>query len=297
MSRLPTYAFGYKFTQLPEFAREMISSLERERVTYADWWIKELNDFRHVRIAFTEGEAKDYARRIWAYELFLRAGSPKWARETPDIDADVAKDADTYSPELKDGRRIKRPYLCFAAFRGAHLEAIECDRVPGRMTVIELQGRESALFTIGRAIQSLTLTIRTFNAREKNLQPWTVAREDDVRDLLYVMLKPALFDLVKEEPTPSLAGTHKFVDLGSKASRIFIEVKWIGRKGQWKAVLGQIQVDIQSYPAHSACETLIFVVLDAVRDVPDPRLVERDFSNKQELFGRRVDIRLYIVEP
>src|SRR5260370_24774012 len=101
MSRLPTYAFGYKFTQLPEFAREMISSLERERVTYADWWIKELNDFRHVRIAFTEGEAKDYARRIWAYELFLRPCSPKWARETPESDADAAKDADTYSSELK----------------------------------------------------------------------------------------------------------------------------------------------------------------------------------------------------
>ena len=221
----------------------------------------------------------------------------KWARETPGIDADVAKDDDTYSPELKDGPRIKSPYLCFAAFRGAQLEAIECGGVPSRLTVIELQGRESALFTISRAIQSLTPTIRTFNAREKNLQPWTVAREDDVRDLLYVMLKPALFDLVKEEPTPSLAGTHKFVDLSSKASRIFIEVKWIGRKGQWKAVLGQIQVDIQSYPAHPGCETLIFVVLDAVRDIPDPRLVERDFSNKQELFGRRVDIRLHVVEP
>jgi hypothetical protein len=153
------------------------------------------------------------------------------------------------------------------------------------------------LLTISRAIQSLTPTIRTFNAREKNLQPWTVAREDDVRDLLYVMLKPALFDLVKEEPTPSLAGTHKFVDLSGKASRIFIEVKWIGRKGQWKAVLGQIQVDIQSYPTHPGCETLIFVVLDAVRDVPDPRLVERDFSKKQELFGRRVHIRQYVVEP
>src|SRR5260370_30786014 len=119
----------------------MISSLERERVTYADWWIKELNDFRHVRIAFTEGEAKDYARRIWAYELFLRAGTPKWARETPDIDADVAKDADTYSPELKDGRRIKRPYLCFSAFRGAHLDAIECDRAPRRMTSVDLHVR------------------------------------------------------------------------------------------------------------------------------------------------------------
>jgi hypothetical protein len=64
-------------------------------------------------------------------------------------------------------------------------------------------------------------------------------REDDVRDLLYVMLKPILFDLVTEEPTPSLASSHKFVDLCSKTARIFIELKWIGRPKQWKTIVDQ----------------------------------------------------------
>lgn len=295
--RLPTVAFGYTFTHLPEHAREDLGSLERECVVYADHWIEEIGDFRHVRIAFTPDEAKEFARRCWAYELFLRAESPHWAKDTPGIAPDIAEAADQYELQTREGETFPPPYHCFAAFLGADLEALVCSRVPGRVTVIELQGKESLLFTLTRAIQALTPTIRSFNSREKGQHPWTVSREDDVRDLLYVMLKPAVFDLLKEEPTPSLATTHKFVDLSSRACRLFIELKWIGRRGQWKRVLEEVQIDIQSYHTHEACESLVFVIVDAIRDVPDPRLVEREFTGSQTLRGRVVDVRLYIVEP
>jgi hypothetical protein len=154
MSRIPTEAFGYTYTHLPEFARDDLDSLEREGVVYAviyaDHWIDELEDFRHVRIAFTPEEAKDYARRCWAYELFLRAGSPRWAKDAPGIDADVAHDADTYQLRTKDGEVFPPPYHCFAAFLGEHLEAISCSRVPGRETVIELQGKDPAVHARSR---------------------------------------------------------------------------------------------------------------------------------------------------
>jgi hypothetical protein len=100
VSRLPTRAFGYKFTHIPEHAREDVAALEREGVLYADHWVDELQDFRHVRIALTAEEAKEYARRTWAFELWLRAGRPKWARDAEGIDEDVARDADSYSPHL-----------------------------------------------------------------------------------------------------------------------------------------------------------------------------------------------------
>ena len=174
MSRLPTFAFGYEFTDIPEFARSFVKSLEREGVIYEDHWIEELKDFRHVRIAFTEGEAREFARRTWAYELFLRAGSPEWAKDVPGIDADVARDADTYSLISLHGTKIDPPHHCLAAFLGPQLEALSTGGVSERGTAIELQGKESALFTLSRAVQALTPTIRTFNAREKGLQEWTV---------------------------------------------------------------------------------------------------------------------------
>jgi len=295
--RLPTHAFGYKFTHIPEHARDGVSSLEREGVLYSDQWVDELNDFRHVRLVFTLEEARDYVRRTWAFELWIRAGYPKWARDVKDIDPDVAHDADNYSPKLKNGTQIKPPYHCYAAFLGPHLEAISMGAVPERRTIIELQGKESILFTLKRAMQALTPTIRSFNAREAGLTPWPVGCEDDVRDLLYVMLKPSLFDLVKEEPTPSVAGTYRFVDLCSKASRIFVEVKWIGQKGYWKRILDQIRTDVQSYPSHPSCDTLVFIIVDRVRDIPDPRLVENEMSGEQVILGRRVDVQVFIVEP
>ena len=297
MSRIPTHAFGYKFTHIPDEIRSDLESLEREGVLYADQWVDELDDFRHVRILLTKEEAEEYARRSWAYELWLRAGQPTWARDTPGIDPDIAQDADSYVMHTVTGESFGPPFHCFAAFLGNHLEVISCTSPPDRTTIIELQGKESALFTLARAVQALTPTIRSFNHREKGLDQWQVTREDDVRDLLYVMLKPALFDLVKEEPTPSLANTHKFVDLCSKVARIFIEVKWIGRSKQWKRILDEIHTDIQAYPAHESCDTLVFIVVDSARDVPDPRLVEDELSGVQIIRGRKIDVRVFIVEP
>ncbi|MHB1326169.1 MAG: PD-(D/E)XK nuclease domain-containing protein [Thermoleophilia bacterium] len=295
--RLPTYAFGYEFTHIPDFVRDDLSSLERENVLYTDHWIDELDDFRHVRIRLTEEEARDYARRTWAYELFLRAEHPEWARDVDGIDEDVARDADSYSSNRVDGTIIPPPWHCFAAFLGRHLEWISCIGPPDRTTVLELQGKESALLTLQQAVHALTPTIRSFERRETGLVPWPVRREDDVRDLLYVMLRPALFDLVKEEPTPSLALTHKYVDLCSKASRTFIEVKWIAKKNSWKRILNEIHVDVQCYPSHAACETLVFVIVDTVRDVPDPRLVEQNLSGRQMVREKEIDVRVWVVEP
>src|SRR4051812_34673404 len=110
MTRLPTHAFGYVFTHIPEFVREDVSSLEREGVLYADHWIDEIGDFRHVRLAFIGDEPKEYARRSWAFELWLRAEEPHWVRDVPGIDLDVANDADTYSPVLRDGTVIPPPH-------------------------------------------------------------------------------------------------------------------------------------------------------------------------------------------
>lgn len=297
MSRVSTRAFGYSFKRVPEHVRDDLDSLEREGVLYADLWVDELNDFRHVRIVLTSEERAEYARRCWAYELWLRAGRPRWSRDAPGIDPDIANDADTYVARTVDGDTFGPPYHCFAAFLGPHLEAVSCTNQPDRTTVIELQGKESVLFTLNRAIQSLTPTIRSFNSREKGLDRWDIKREDDVRDLLYVMLKPVLFDLIKEEPTPSLAGSHKFIDLCSKTARIFIELKWISRPRQWRTIVEQIHVDIQAYPAHESCETLVFVVVDSARDIPDPRLFERELTGKQLIRGRTVDVRVFVVEP
>jgi len=296
LERLPTIAFGKKFTHIPEYVRQDLETIERESAVYTDHWIDEVGDFRHVRIVFTPEEREDFARRCWAYELFLRAGSPRWAAHTPRIDADVAREADSYSPKLRDGTEIPPPYHCFAAFLGRHLEALMCGHSE-REVVIDLQGREAVLFNVRRTIETLTPTIRSFNNREKGPTRWEITCEDDVRDLLYVMLRPIVFDIVTEETVPSRAGTHKYVDLCSKAVRLLIEVKWISRPGVWKRIIEQIHVDVQTYVTHPACRDLIFVIVDAARDIPDPRRLEAELTNTQTIGDVVMNVRVIVCEP
>ena len=291
--RLPTLAFGYKFTHIPEHVRQDLKTLEREGAIYTDHWIEEIGDFRHLRIDFTAEERGEFSRRCWAYELFLREDNITWAAEVPGIDEDVAHDADTYSPTFKDGSRTPPPYHCFAAFLGSHLETLSCFR-NDRETIIDLHGKEATLFEVTRAFQSLTATIRSFNKREKGLAPWTITCEDDVRDLLYVMLRPRIFDITKEEPVPSKAGMHKFVDLCSNAVPFLIELKWIGRPGTWKRKIDEIYVDIQTYVRHPASQTMFFVIVDAVRDIQDPEKVEQDITSRQMIDGKEIDVQLFV---
>ena len=293
--RMPTFAFGRVFTHVAEHVRQDLETLQRESAIYTDHWIDEIGDFRHVRIDFTDQECEEFARRSWAYELFIEAGEPYWAADTPGIDPDVAKEADSYTLKTKDGLEYPPPYHCFAAFLGKHLERLMCQRTE-REKIIELHGRELRVFEARRAIESLTPTIRSFNNRDKDVQPWTVECEKDVRDLLYVMLRPLIFDLTKEEVIPSKGGTSKKVDLCSDAARLFIELKWINRRGGWRRVQREIHDDIQTYGKHPACDDLLFAVVDNCRDFQDPRQFEHEESGIQIVDGKELKIKVIVCD-
>ena len=293
--RLPTVAFGKAFTHIPEHVRSDLDTLERECAIYTDHWIDEIGDFRHVRVPFTTKEREEFARRSWAYELFCRAGGPYWASDTPGIDADIAQEADAYTGQYQDGTIIPPPYHCFAAFLGEHLEELVCFNTD-RMEVIELTGKAAALFEVKRAIQSLTATIRSFNHREKGLTPWPITCEDDARDLLYVMLRSRIFDITKESAVPPRAGRHRFVDLCSDGLGLLVELKWIDKPGAWKNIVDQIHVDVQTYHGHPSCENHWFVIVDNIKDIQDPRLVEEQWSGSQAIGGKQFEVQVIVCD-
>ena len=287
--------FGYTFDKLDEDHLQDLLSLERERAIYSDHWIDELHDARHVRIRLSDTEALEYARSMKALDLF-RGAKCRWARDVDGIPKDIAARADTYQMHLRDGGTIGPPYHCPAAFMGRHLEAIVCGMDPTRREVLEEQGRIAFLSTVRRAVDALTPAMRCFTNREKRLAPWPVLREDDVRDLLYAMLRASISDIKREEPIPSRAGKSQVADLYSGLSKILIEVKWV-RRGRWRKILAEIYADIQTYGRHPDCEHLIFVIVDASREIPDPHLVESQLSGEQTIGEKRIRVIAYVREP
>ncbi|MEI9947706.1 MAG: hypothetical protein WDO74_01670 [Pseudomonadota bacterium] len=289
-------AFGHDFVHLDDRAVSSLVSLEREGVIYSDQLIQELDDFRHVRIRLTTPEIQRYAAGMAALDLFL-GGRAKWARDVPEIPRDIAAEADAYQLHLADGRVLGPPHHCPAAFIGDKLEWIVCGADPSRRDVLDEQGTAAFLTAIRRVVDALTPAIRCFANREKGLSTWAIAREDDVRDLMYAMLRASISDIKREEPIPSRAGASRVADLHSHLAKTLVEIKWIGRKGQWRRILDEINVDIQTYSRHPDCERLFFIIVDAARDVPDPHLVETDLSGPQTIDDRRFHVRAYVREP
>ena len=249
--------FGHEFSHLDEAHIEDLGSLEREKAIYSDHWIDGLDDFRHVRIVLTDEEIAEYVRSMIAFDRFL-GSSAVWARDVEGIPSDIAARADAYSAPTRDGEVLGPPWHCAAAFMGEHLEAATCfDR--SRAQVIEEQGVSAFLSTVCRVVDALTPAIRCFSSREKGLSAWSVTREDDVRDLLYAMLRGSVSDIRREEPIPSRANTARVADLFTRVAKTIIEVKWIAAKSQWKKIVDEIYVDIQTYGRHPDCRNLVFV--------------------------------------
>ena len=287
--------FGRHFRHLDDHHLQNLLSLEREKAIYADHWIDGLDDFRHVRIALTDSELVEYVRSMEAYDLFLGSGA-RWAREVKGIPTDIAARADGYQASTRDGKELGPPWHCVAGFIGPQLESVLCfDR--SRTQLLEEHGIAAFLSTIRRAVDALTPAIRCFNSREKRLTLWPITCEDDVRDLLFAMLRASIADMRREKPVPSRAGSSKVADLSSSLAKTLLEVKWIGKRGRWKTILDQIRVDVQTYGAHPDCRHLVFVVIDAVRDVPDPHLIETQLTGDQVINGKPMRVLVYIREP
>jgi len=287
--------FGHDWREIDEVHFEHLESLQREGAVYTDHWQDHLNDFRHVRIRLSDDEIQEYVRRLWALELFLRAGSPSSAKGVAEIPADVADDADSYVMHTADGETIGPPFHCAAAFFGNHLENVFCSN--DRAEVLEESGTQALITTVKRAIDALTPSIRLFSRREKGLVNWPITREDDIRDLLYAILRASVSDIQREEAVPSRAGTHRYVDLCSKVARLFIEVKWIHKRGTWRQIVKQINDDTQSYVAHPSCVTLVFVVIDAAKDIPDPASFGKDLTGPQKIDDKTIDVYTFVREP
>lgn len=128
--------FGYEFKCLNDENIRDLVSLEREDAIYSEMWIDSLQDFRRVKMAFTTVEIKEYVRRLWAYELFLCAGSPELASQVSNIPPDIALGADNYVLHTSNGDTVS-PHHCPAAFLGAELEALLCAPSSERLVVIK----------------------------------------------------------------------------------------------------------------------------------------------------------------
>jgi len=147
---------------------------------------------------------------------------------------------------------------------------------------------------VTRVIENFHNSARELGQRRKGKPIVSIEDEYDLQDLLYVVLKAYVADLRKEEYTPMHAGRSKRIDLISKELHTVIELKCIRDEAHAKNIGDELKIDIQSYPFHPYCGTIIFYIYDPQGKIKDPKMLIRDLSGKHTIKGRDIKVKLFV---
>ena len=131
------------------------------------------------------------------------------------------------------------------------------------------------------ALNSFTEIVRYLNTRRSRGAILVLDDEAAVQDVLYLMLRPWVHDLVPENPTDKVANTYAIKDFVSHANRFVLEAKYIRDERHGKAIVTEINNDIETYRYHPSCDDLLFFIFDPNSHIPDSAAVTRHLQSSR----------------
>lgn len=149
------------------------------------------------------------------------------------------------------------------------------------------------------ALEEFDACVRYLNTRRSAGAVINIQSEADVQDVLYLLLRPWIFDLVYESPTDKSANRYVIKDFSSAAARFVIDAKYIRDKDHGRLVSKELYDDIEMYRNHPHCDDLIFFVYDPDALIPDKRAL-REAIEIERAYGQAEKKRLkchLIVKP
>src|SRR5437773_1835701 len=81
--------------------------------------------------------------------------------------------------------------------------------------------------TVLAALHSFGECVRYLNTRRSSGALLTLDSEASIQDVLYLMLRPWVTDLVPENPTDRIANRYSIKDFLSQSNRLVVEAKFI----------------------------------------------------------------------
>jgi hypothetical protein len=288
---MTTY-FGREFYLLDDDGRRDLESLTLEGCLYTYMFQDDSGDLAYVRVRLNPEELVRYVDGVYAYDRYNQG----IATGLDEVSALAAIDSRVIRREVEDYNKwilatgdAAIPY-CPVAFLG-ELEALLCSNVPDRHEVLGMSYTADRRYLLDEVVSALPNVISILSSRQAGRPPYLVEVEQDVRDLLYVLLKPVFPDAVLEDPVPKRGGGAKRVDISLRTICTLIELKMVRDGKHAPKVADELRADIESYHAHPDCKRLVCLVWD-----PE-RLIADRVSLRSDLSGRRVkDRSTFIVD-
>jgi hypothetical protein len=136
------------------------------------------------------------------------------------------------------------------------------------------------------ALNSFTDIVRYLNTRRSTGAIIDPSNEASVQDILYLMLRPWILDLVPENPTEKVANRYAIKDFLSRSGHFVIEAKYVRDREHGKSLAKEINDDIETYRYHPTCEDLIFFIYDPDGNIPDAAALERHVKTSRSYDGK-----------
>lgn len=262
--------FGRQFYHTDAELLQDLNTLELEGALYAYKWSDEDNEFRYTRVRLTPSETVAYVDAATAYEEFERhfqnCGDPVMSLNRVS-NTKIKRRVQEYNEWAEQNQpEIK---FCFAAFLGDDLEDLACSIVPGRHEILGQSYTGDRRFLLQEILEMFPQTVRTLDARSGGRPPYKVENEQDVRDLLFAVVKCVFPDAILEDPTVKHAGGTKRIDIVIPTLSIVIEAKFVRDSNHARNVADELKIDIESYHVHPHCKTLFAFVWDEKNHLQD----------------------------
>lgn len=143
-----------------------------------------------------------------------------------------------------------------------------------------------SIISVLAALNSFTNIVRYLNTRRSSGAVLELSNEAAVQDVLYLMLRPWVLDLVPEGPTDKIANRFSIKDFGSKSGRFVIEAKFVRSAEHGKSLAKEINDDIETYRYHGYCDDLVFFIYDPEGNIPDAAALERHLKTSRVYDGK-----------
>jgi hypothetical protein len=230
---------------------------------------------------------EDIGQQPWRYEEDL----PRYIQELVDLFND-ALGANDYSPRIqrKVGDPSYRRKQILAAVRAARTRFTDRPETFTR-TVAPLSDNrtinEPSIESVVTALNSFDEIVRYLNTR-RSKPVLEIGSEAAVQNVIYMMLRPWIPDLVPEDPNGKVANRFTIKDFWSRAGRFVIEAKYVRDAAHGKRLAEEINDDIENYRKHPYCDDLVFVIYDPDKVIPDANAIMSHLRDGRSYDGKEL---------
>ncbi len=138
------------------------------------------------------------------------------------------------------------------------------------------------------ALEQFRECVRYLNVRRSSGLKLNIASEADVQDVVYLMLRPWVKDLVYENPTSKVANRYVIKDFLSKTAKTIIEAKFVRDAAHGKNISKELHDDIEMYRSHPDCEHIVFFIYDPDSLIPDLAALRSAITIKRVYDGKQL---------